>query len=145
MVQVSRYKLQKDVECKLNELLYEVFVKSNNKDEFNKIFNDIFSPTERVMIIKRIAIFYLKIQKVPQETITKVLHVSSSTVAKFSIISDFSHGIIIKLNQILKNRNKKLLVLEIVNLLFPSGQYGVNWKGSWELKKEIDKTKQTGL
>ena len=63
MTRISRYKLKERVYEKMFQLLFEVMTSSREKHEFNKLLKDILSPTERIMIAKRVVLLYLLLQK----------------------------------------------------------------------------------
>ena len=102
MVQISRKKLPKELLSKLLLLFFEVVGKKNKNDEFEKIINDLFSETERIMVIKRIAIMYLLMKQIQPVIIADVLSVSLSTVAKFSILMEKSEGVVPYLKKLLQ-------------------------------------------
>lgn len=98
MAQISKYKISKDVLARLQLLFFEVIARRNSKDKFMTILNDLLSPTENVMLSKRIGIVYLLEKNVSIHRICKVLHLSTSTVAHY----------------ILKFRDKNSLTNQIV-------------------------------
>jgi len=55
-------------------------------DHFFSLLNDVISPTEQVMISKRIAVLYLIMRKVPTDEIMEHIKVSRTTVLKFQLL-----------------------------------------------------------
>lgn len=146
MVQISKKKLPEEILSKLFILFFEVVGKKDKNDEFEQIINDLFSETERIMIIKRIAIIYLLMKNIEQRVIGEVLRVSPSTVSKFSIISQKSRGIIPYINRIAK-RDKAFEMFEdfIASVFQYPGRYGIDWKAAWRTKREIERKKYQGI
>mgnify|MGYP001565958454 CR=1 FL=1 len=84
MTQVSKYVVNKDVE----ERMYEVFLDSvamvKTRGQVVKLIDDLFSPTEKIMLAKRLSIALLLFKKYDQRAIAKILRVSLATVNKIS-------------------------------------------------------------
>lgn len=109
MVQISRGKLSEELLFKIFELFFQIVGKKNKKEEFLAVIEDLFSPVERIMIAKRIAIIYLLLKKVNPTIICQVLKVSSSTVAKYSVFIDKSVGITNEFKKLLKKEKNRYL------------------------------------
>jgi uncharacterized protein YerC len=92
MTQISRYPLQKQVEERVYEVLMESVAAANNSVSVNCLLEDLLSPTERLMIAKRISIALLLIKKYDQRTISKWLKVSLATVSKVSLVLQKGKG-----------------------------------------------------
>jgi Trp operon repressor len=60
--------------------------RSAKKDLFFEIVNEIFSPTEKIMMAKRITIIYLLIKGIDQITIANTIKVSTGTVSKYAVM-----------------------------------------------------------
>ncbi len=145
MTRISRYKLKERVYEKMFQLLFEVMTSSREKHEFNKLLKDILSPTERIMIAKRVVLLYLLLQKIDYKTICNVLKVSSATVSKFNIIFENSRNAISVLERTLKHDRVKLFLISFINDLFPPGTYGINWTNAWKRKIRIETGKKEGI
>jgi len=146
MVQLSKHKLPKEILTKLLGLFFETLGKRNNKDEFQEIINDLFSETEQIMIIKRIAIIYLLLKDIDNSAISSSLKVSLATICKFSFLVKKDKGIA----KYLKNRLFKEKIVDFFDDIFYElfarpGKSGTNWKIGWQYKLEMERKKQTGL
>ena len=86
MVRLSKRPVNKKSLEKVYKLLYEILKKAKNENEFLSLTKDLLSPTEQLMIAKRIAIIYLILKNVDTESICDYLKVSRGTVAKFKWI-----------------------------------------------------------
>lgn len=145
MVRLSRFKLSNQQLEKLFSLFFEVVGKNKNKKEFQNIITDILSPTERVMIAKRIAIMYLLMKGIDNRTICYVLKVSSATVAKFAILAEKSVGVIPLFKKMLVNEKIVEFFQEVFNSFFAPGVPGVNWKAAWKRKIDLERKKALGM
>lgn len=83
MVQISKHPLSKRVFKKLLELLFETMGKNFKNDDFIKVVDELFTSTEKIMVVKRIGILYLLLKNLNVQTISEILHVSTSTVATY--------------------------------------------------------------
>jgi len=59
MVRNSRFELSEGLLEKLFDLFFEVVGNQSSKSEFKKIFVDLLTPAERIMLAKRVAIIYI--------------------------------------------------------------------------------------
>lgn len=145
MVRNSRFVLSDALLEKLFDLLFEVVGNRTSKVEFKKIFVELLTPAERIMLAKRVAIIYLLSKKIEYYNICERLKVSSATVSKFALLMEKSEGIIPIFKQIVKNDKVKIFLEEIFNNIFAPGKYGVNWKIAWENKINLEKKKTYGI
>jgi len=146
MIQISKKKLPENILSKLFSLFFEIVGKKDDKDEFKKIIDDIFSESEQIMIIKRIAIFYLLLKDIDKTAICDTLKVSKATVCKFYLLTKKSDGIVFYMNKILKQEKIRDFFDDIFYELFARpGKPGTNWKVGWQHKFEKERKKQTGL
>lgn len=144
-MRISQYKLDNQVLKRLFALLFEVVGKRKNKEEFLNIIFYLFSPVERIMFAKRVAIAYLLLKKIDQRTISKVLKVSKATVSKFSLLLESNKTVATSFKVLLRNERIILFLAEVFLMLRPPGTPMSNWKASWDLKRAIDRKKHMGI
>lgn len=82
MAQVSKNPLRKHIEERIFEIFIEVVASLNKPQEISYFLTDLLSPTEKVMLGKRLAIAYLILKNYDQRTICGMLKVSSGTVSR---------------------------------------------------------------
>jgi uncharacterized protein YerC len=82
-MRISRRRLSKKVLIKIYQLFFKVISRFDDQKGFYEILDDIFYPTEKIMIAKRVAIIYLILKNIPQDRIAEVLKVSTGTVSRF--------------------------------------------------------------
>lgn len=85
MVQVSRNPLNRKVSERIFEIFIEVVASLNKPEEIEYFLEDLLSPTEKVMLGKRLAIAYLLLKGYNQRTICSILKVSLTTVSKVNL------------------------------------------------------------
>ena len=130
---------------KMFGLFFEVITNSKNKEGFNQLMKELLSPTERIMVAKRVVLVYLLLQEIDYQVICRVLKVSSSTISKFKLLTDNKSGMIDILKKTMQNDKIKLFVFELMSDLFPPGMYGTNWESAWKRKLEISRVKREGI
>jgi len=118
MPPISRFIVRDEILEKLFKLFFEVVGNADNRNEFELVLSDILSSVERIMIAKRIAIIYLLMKNIDYLTICHVLKVSLSTVAKYSILSEKSQGVIPILKKIVKDEKTGQFLEETLLTLY---------------------------
>lgn len=84
MPHVSRRKLEKKAEYKLLGSL-EVVLGRFSKTESREFLFSLLSPTERIMLAKRLGIIVLLSENVPHSSIASALNVTRETVARVEL------------------------------------------------------------
>ncbi len=84
MVQVSRNPLNAKINERIFEIFTEVVAALSKPAEIQDFLNDLLSPTEKIMLGKRLSIAYLILKGYDQRTICSMLKVSSGTVSRVS-------------------------------------------------------------
>lgn len=92
MAQVSKRPLSKDIERKIYASLIEAIKLLRNDQEVNEFLYDLMTPTERVMIPKRLAIAVLWDKGWSQDMICSTLNVTPTTVGWVSKTYHLSSG-----------------------------------------------------
>ncbi|HVF69463.1 MAG TPA: Trp family transcriptional regulator [Xanthomonadales bacterium] len=82
MPHVSKHKLDKKVEDELSDTLDLILSKLSNKESVRHFLLSLLTPTERVMLAKRLAIIILLKEEVPQSHVAQTLHVTRITVSR---------------------------------------------------------------
>ena len=145
MTRISRRPVKDHVIERIYELFFEAVGKKTKKQEFLEVIHDLLSPTERIMIAKRVTIIFLLMKKIDYQTISDVVKVSPSTIAKFQIIMENSKGIVKTLQKILLN-DKLVNILDEVILAFKGpGMHGTNWSSAWQRKNELERRRAEGI
>ena len=89
MAQVSKYPIAQDVYKRIFEILFGTIVDMRTSKEVESFFNDFLSPTEKIMLAKRLSIAVLLGKGYTYQDIKKILRVSQTTVASVNIALKF--------------------------------------------------------
>jgi uncharacterized protein YerC len=85
MTQVSRIPLSSEIEKRIFEIFLDSVAEVKTRGEVEKFLDDLLSPTERVMLAKRLSIAFLLHKGYDQRSICRILKVSLGTVNKVSL------------------------------------------------------------
>src|SRR3990167_7778992 len=85
MSQVSKRLLSKTIQERLFQNFWEIFAQIKKPKEVAVFLEDFLSPTEKVMLAKRLAIAILFSKGYDHRSISSLLKVSTSTVNNISI------------------------------------------------------------
>lgn len=123
--------------------MFEVISRIDEEESFSEIINELLSPTEKIMVAKRIAIIYLLMKKIDYYNISKVIKVASATIAKFHSIMQEKGAVKNSLKGLVRNEKIKDFFEEL--FMREPGTYGVSWKSAWEHKIELNRRKRQGF
>jgi len=117
MPQVSRRKLDKEVKQKIYESFYKALGLLGENDA--KYFvNDLLTPTEKIMIPKRLAIAILLSQEWSYNAIRETLKVTQTTISSVSKVLTFSGGLRLAIEKLSKNEAWRSWWQDIERLLY---------------------------
>ena len=85
MTQVSKRFLRQEIEEKVYETFWETVVKMNKREETSMFFSEFFSRSEKVNFTKRLSIAILLHKGYEWRSISEILKVSPSTIAKMAL------------------------------------------------------------
>lgn len=145
MTRISKYKVNDEILDKLFYLLFEVLSNKQNIGQFNDILTELLSPTERIMIAKRVAIIYMLMKGVDCSVIIDSLKVSSATISKFQIIVENGKFVVEALKKVVRNEKIIDFFEKLVIDFRGPGTYGVDWKSAWQQKIDFEKRKERGI
>lgn len=83
MPHISKKKSSQEAVAQAEHLL-DSFLVDTGAGTRKRMFRELFTPTERIMLTKRLLMIYLIKKKVPWDEIEKFVGVSPSTVARFA-------------------------------------------------------------
>ncbi|MFH1827232.1 MAG: hypothetical protein ABH812_02225 [bacterium] len=140
-MQISKKRISNKVFSRMFLLFYEIFRNKISKQDFVNIINEIFSLKEQVMIIKRIAIYYLANRGIGVNEIAEKLGVSPGTSSKFTGLANGSKY----LSDFFIKKQKREKFFNLLNdlyyeLISPPTKYGTDWMAGWKI--EIDRQKR---
>ncbi len=136
MSQVSKHFMQPAIEKKVYEVFINSFKNIKSSEAVISFLSDILSPTERIMLAKRISIAFLLLEgKYTYEDISKILKVTTGTIAKVhSVFALQGSGYKEILGNLLLKKAIRNSLSEFTDLLSPLPPKGVNI-GEWKKSK----------
>ena len=127
MTQVSRFMLRPEVWEKIFDLFTDTFLRIKDKKRLNNFFDNFFSPTEKIMLSKRLAIAVLLAKGNDYASIKNTIRVTDGTISKVNLLLKSNRaGLRLAVEEILKRDAGKIFWQEISDMLdFP--RKGGNW------------------
>ncbi|MEK7633483.1 MAG: Trp family transcriptional regulator [Patescibacteria group bacterium] len=143
MTRISKQFIKEEIITKLYRLFFEVFSRSNNQRSFLSLIDEILSPSEKIMIAKRLGMIYLLIKGVDYRTIAETLKVSTATVLFYSVVYKEKRTQITDLIEQMLKKEKVLNFLEdlFADLTIHPGIYIGHHKLKWEHEKKKEERK----
>lgn len=92
MTKVSRIPLRNDVWDRIFKLFVETTADLKDKDLLTSFIDDLYSPTEKIMLAKRLAAAVLLVKGHNYANVSKILKISSPTIAKISLKIKYTEG-----------------------------------------------------
>lgn len=80
MTQVSRRPLEKEIQERIFEVFWQTVVNVRNPRQAQDFFDDFLSPTEKIMLAKRLSIALMLLKGFDYKSIEDTLKVSSTTI-----------------------------------------------------------------
>lgn len=145
MPQVSKYPITQDVYNRIFEIFFKTIADVRLPLEVKEFFDDFLTPTERIMLAKRLAIAVLLAKNYDYRSISKILRVSVSTVASVNVFYKYAgQGYHRVVKRILDEEKQEEFWQKIDDLLSetvpPRGKNWYYWRKDREAKKR-DKRK----
>ncbi len=142
MSQISKYPISKNVSDRIFNIFIKSLVKANSKTA-QKLVNDLFSSTERIMLAKRLAIAFLLMKNYEYREISKLLRVSLGTIASVNrSLSLGNSGYQIILESINKEEGLDKFFLDTADKLLSIPAKSGMGSGSWRyLPDQVRKIK----
>ncbi len=141
MSQVSKYPIKKEIADRIFEILIKTLIKVRDKEEANHLAEDLFTPAEKIMLAKRLAIAFLLMKGYQYRNISQLLRVSLGTIASVNLsINNGRNGYKAILERI-KNEERldeffKNMIDSVVSV--PAGS--TKGRGTWKyLREEVSK------
>jgi len=144
MAQVSKKPLRKEVYQQIFELLLKVFTESHSREKASLLLDDLLSPTEKIVLAKRLAIALLLTKGYCYEEIKEVLKVSMATIAAVNLNVKYrGKGYRYFAGRILKEQKIRKIWREIEDLVLEMGSAGGKGSQGWRrLKYEVQKKRR---
>ncbi len=140
MTQVSKYPISKDIYDRCWEIFTKTLIGIKTSKDADEIVSDLLTPTERIMLTKRLAIAFLLSQGYEYRQISKILRVSFPTISMVSLALKYgSNGYKKAVNRILRDEKLREVLNKTAQVLIAPGTRGMG-SGAWRyLKQELEK------
>ncbi len=140
MTQVSKYPISKEVYERCWEIFVKILIGIRNSSDASLLIKDLLTPTEKIMMVKRLAIALLLIQGYEYREIIKLLRVSFGTIAFVKLsLENGSGGYKKAIDKILKDEKLKEILNKTAQALIAPATKGKG-SGTWRyLKQELEK------
>lgn len=126
MPQLSKRKLDKKTESEIIATFDLILAKLSQKEEMRAFLLSILTPTERLMLAKRLAVIFLLKEGVPQDKIAEALKVTQATVSKLQLtIEARGEGFGLAYKKLIREEN----VQDLKRLLLQLAKYSVKAAG----------------
>lgn len=146
MTKVSRRLLNKELEKHIFELFTQTIAELKNQKDVESFLEDLLSPTEKIMLVKRLAIAILLAKGYTYNAIDDTLKVSRATIMNVSYwLKHGKSGYQQAVERIIKDQKKEELldnIEEILLRLSPSKAYGsIGFEKKQKAGKELFRRK----
>lgn len=143
MTQVSKYPISKDVADRIFELFLKTLIEIKNKEEAEQFISDLLTPTEKVMLAKRLAIAFLLEKGYDYRSIQQVIKVSAPTIASVNAARQYgSKGYGILITKIMKEEKLLNLFENAITTLLSAPSTLEKGKGVWSYLKQQTETER---
>ena len=82
MPQVSKIRLREEIQERMFQVFYQSMADVKTKKQAENLLNDLLTPTERIMLAKRLSIAIMLLKEYDYATIRRVLNVSFGTISR---------------------------------------------------------------
>lgn len=146
MIHISRRSVNPEVLERVFELIFSTLGRRRNKGEFETVITAVFSQTEKIMIGKRMAVYFLLVKNISWTDIAETLKVSISLISKCAMTLQNNS----EFTQIIKEMAARdifsIKMQKIVNniLIKPGSSLSV-WKSVWRRKRKTELNEARGI
>lgn len=141
MAQVSRYPISKEVYDRCWEIFTKTLIGIRDSKDADEIISDLLTPTERIMVTKRLSIAFLLNQGYEYREISKILRVSSPTISMVSLALKWGkNGYKKAVDRILRDEKLRETLNKTAQALITPATVGGQGSRTWRyLKQELQK------
>lgn len=146
MAQVSKRKLSENIEKRITEIFCESIVSLKNTNQVSSFLDEFLSPTEKLVLSKRLAIAVLLSKGYDYCSIKEILKVTSSTISKVAYFIKYRGNEWKKIANLIINDEKKSdfwkdLDLALAKILtYHKGLYGIGERERLETERQREKS-----
>lgn len=117
MTKVSKIPLRSDVWTRVFDLYVKTLADIKDPKELTDFIKSFYSPTERIVLAKRLALVVLLAKGQKYDKIREILKISPPTIAKMSLKIKYDNkGLSPVINKIFKKQSAQIAWKEIIDL-----------------------------
>ena len=144
MTQISKYPVSKAV----YEKVFDVFLKTvsglHTKDSVSEFFKEFLTPTEQIMLAKRLAIAFLLEKGYDYREISRILRVSTTTVSRVSVSYKYGSSFQKVVKKLLRDEKIEKFWLNVGEKVAAMLASPKSKSGTWiYLKQELEKKRRS--
>jgi TrpR-related protein YerC/YecD len=143
MAQVSRRRLHPNTEEKIYNTFWEAISQLKSEQEISLFLNDLLSPTEKVMLAKRLAIAALLTKGYTYVDIKDLLKVSQETISKVSLSLNINTGYQLAINKIAKSEATRAFWQDIGSAVYRMSSPGKAFMAEGAIRHKLGHRKKT--
>ncbi|MBF8249592.1 MAG: TrpR-like protein YerC/YecD [Candidatus Levybacteria bacterium] len=137
MSQISNYPISKIIADRIFEIFLITITQLKDKTEADQFISDLLTPTEKIMIAKRLAIAFLLEKKYDYRSIQKLLRVSTGTITAVNLARNLgSNGYKNVISKIIKKENLVNLFDKVLVKLLSAPSSLERGKSTWTYLKD---------
>ena len=143
MTQVSKYPISKKVADRIFDVFLKTLVEIKSNKEADEFISDLLTPTEKIMLAKRLAIAFLLEKNYDYRTIQKIIRVSAPTITSVNNARKYgSEGYKKLVAKIIKEEKLISFFDETVEKLLSIPSELEKGSGTWSyLKEQVENRK----
>ncbi|MFC1649920.1 Trp family transcriptional regulator [Patescibacteria group bacterium] len=140
MTQVSKYPIEKAAYTSIFNGFNKVIISLKDKKDTEAFLSDFLTPTEKIMLAKRLSIALLLERKLKYREISKVLRVSTTTVSNVALAYSHSKSYKKVIRKMLRDKKFEKQLTEFIKKVFGVLSAGKSKSGTWVyLRNEVKK------
>jgi len=141
MTQISKYPISTAVYNRILEIFFKSLAEVKMDEESRQFIRDFLTPTEQIMLAKRLAIAFLLEKEYDFRTVVKILRVSLTTVARVNLMRKYGgQGYQKMVKKLLSEEAIKDFLLKVGEALTGVVGKGEKGSGAWRyLHQELRK------
>jgi uncharacterized protein YerC len=147
MTQISKRKLSENIEKRITEIFCESIVSLKNTNQVSSFLDEFLSPTEKLVLSKRLAIAVLLTKGYNYSAIKETLKVTSSTISKVAYFIKYRGKEWKKIANLIINDEEKSefwkdLDFALAKILtYHKGLYGIGERERLETERQREQSK----
>lgn len=144
MTQVSKYPISTKIADRIFEIFLKTLVEIKSTNEADQFISDFLTPTEKIMLAKRLAIAFLLEKGYDYRTIQKIIRVSAPTITSVNTSRHYgSKGYKKLIEKILREEKLIHLFENTISTLLSAPSSLEKGKGTWSyLRRQVEAQKK---